>query len=272
MPAAGRRAATVPDAYARDLPAPGGPRGVRVGLPGTPPPSAGYPLLVVLDGGDTFGIACATARAQARRPSLTRVAPAVIVGIDEGGGGERRIRDCTPAVPRERLAPRPNGMPWPETGGAEDFLDWIAGSLLPAIAHDHPIDSGRVTLFGHSLGGLLGLHAALTRPDLFEAVVASSPSIWFGGRAVRAALSPSPATTPRILITVGGEEGTTGMTEDPAYAAWVRDNRMVENAQVFAQDLAALGWPVTFQPFAGENHASVLPAALSRAIRFALPA
>ncbi|PGH28139.1 hypothetical protein AJ80_00029 [Polytolypa hystricis UAMH7299] len=69
-------------------------------------------------------------------------------------------------------------------GGAEQFLDFIEHVVRPFISSlVFPIAKlERSALFGHSLGGLLTLHALFTRPKLFNTFLAASPSIWWNER------------------------------------------------------------------------------------------
>jgi predicted alpha/beta superfamily hydrolase len=82
--------------------------------------------------------------------------------------------------------------------------------------------------------------------------------------------------TRRLLITVGSLEQAEAQSGDGSsadYDSWIRRNKMVENAKGLASDLATLdpaALAVTYKEFEGENHASVLPAAISRALRFSL--
>lgn len=266
---AGHTPVHVPGARAIMVPGRAGPRRILVAAPDGPAPQAGFPALFVLDGSETFATALATLRSQSRRASVTGVPEAILVGIGEGAADKGRVFDYTPAAAVDRLGARPDGSAWAATGGADGFLDFLSRIVLPRLVIDHPIDVGRLALFGHSLGGLLGLHAALTRPGLFASVIASSPSVWFGSGIVRERLRQAPVAAPRLLLTVGGEEQTIEAGYDARYADWVRQNRMVDNAREFAKSLESHGWQATFHLFEGETHGSVVPAALSRAVRFA---
>ena len=95
-------------------------------------------------------------------PTLLLVDGDALFASEKPFDAERRQRDLLP-VP----------------DGADRFLEMIAGELLPAIGRIAPLDPARRTLIGHSYGGLFALHALFTRPDLFEAHVAGSPSIWW---------------------------------------------------------------------------------------------
>jgi uncharacterized protein len=194
-----------------------------------------------------------------------------------------RTYDCTPPAAVLKLPPRLDGTSWPRTGGADAFLDFITQDLKPTIEREFPIDAGRQALFGHSFGGLFTLHALFTRPHLFDSYIAASPSIWWNECFVLDEERAFSAVRDRprnldVLITVGGCEQELVPAEasgvDRAWRAeWKRQNRMVDNARELAARLARLAEQdvrVAFQEFAGEDHVSVIPAAISRAVGFAL--
>lgn len=243
------------------------------------------PVVYLLDGNGTFPIAAAAAALQSRRPERTGVRPAIVVGIGYPTtlwlDAERRTYDYTPPVPEDALPQRPNRGGWTRTGGADEFLDFIADELQPMIAREFDVDSDRSALFGHSFGGLFVLHTLFTRPAMFRNYAAASPSIWFGGEHLMAAKTRFMAARPvqptrRLLVTVGSLEQAEAQSADGSsadYDSWIRRNKMVENAKGLASDLASMdpaALAVTYKEFEDENHASVLPAAISRALRFSL--
>lgn len=243
------------------------------------------PVVYLLDGNGTFPIAAAAAALQSRRPERTGVRPAIIVGIGYPTtlwlDAERRTYDYTPPIPSDALPQRPDQGGWTRTGGADEFLDFIADELQPLIESEFDIDRDQNALFGHSFGGLFALHTLFTRPRLFRNYVAASPSIWFGGNHLQQAkarfMVGGVLKLPRrLLVTVGSLEQAEAQSGDGSsvgYDSWIRRNRMVENARSLAADLAMMdpaALDVTFKEFEDENHASVLPAAISRALRFSL--
>lgn len=261
---------------------------IFVARPLLPPPPAGYPVIYMLDGNAAFGTMTEAVRLQSARPQATGVEPAVVVGIgyptDLPLDLERRTFDYTPEVDRTALSPRPDGSPWPPTGGAAAFLDFIEDELKPMISAELPVDPHRQALFGHSFGGLFTLYALFKKPHAFRAYIAGSPSIWFGDRAILAAERDLPALLRdgaadlRVMIAVGALEQTLSPGEQQApagarRAAWIEKNRMVDNARELAERLEGLaprGVRVAYEEFPGENHVSVIPALISRALRFAL--
>jgi pimeloyl-ACP methyl ester carboxylesterase len=51
--------------------------------------------------------------------------------------------------------------------------------ILPQVRRLAPLDSTRLSLWGHSYGGLFVLHTLFTRPGLFSRYIAASPSLWW---------------------------------------------------------------------------------------------
>lgn len=229
-------------------------------VPDQPAPAGGFPVIVLVDGHALFATAQAAVQLQAGRPDATGVCHGVLIGIGYPGGApfdaERRQHDLLPGP-----------------GGADRFLDDILERMLPAVASRVPLNGTRRALIGHSFGGLFALHTLFTRSNAFEAIIAGSPSIWWNERAIlrteeRYRLD-LPSRTTRLLVTVGEDEQDGAVSGDLERAARLARARMRDNAAEMVQRLQAAGQPCAFTVFAGENHASVIPAMLSRAIAFA---
>ncbi|KRE20553.1 hypothetical protein ASE66_06725 [Bosea sp. Root483D1] len=263
-PAPALRPVELPHTHSLAFTAPGGAEyRLLVAIPPEPAPAAGFPVVVLVDGDALFSTALSAARLQAGRPEVSGVGPAIILGVGYPGAApfdaERRRQDLLPA-----------------DGGADRFLDLIAGKILQEIETLAPIDQTRLSLVGHSFGGLFALHALFARPGLFRSHVAGSPSIWWDDRAilatrVRFLSSPAAVALPRLLISVGSEEQSSDERRDPQRAARLRMARMIDNAAEMAEVLTASGRVACEHVvFPGENHISVVPAMLSRAVAFTL--
>ncbi|MAA97238.1 MAG: hypothetical protein CMN87_03610 [Stappia sp.] len=230
----------------------GTPMRLLVWQPSRPAPPQGYPLLLAFDGDDTFALLVDTYRSIGGASLRAGAAPLAIAAIayGEGAGGERdRIRDMTPAIVASDMPDRPNGKPWPETGGGDRFLEMVEREVKPLLASALPLDPGRQTLFGHSLGGLMVLHRLSTKPDAFDCYAASSASLWAGGGRMVTVLadfldkSAPMDPRPRLILSVGDAEedlgpwdaGVPGMDIE-ARRRWIKGNAMVSRAR----DLAAI--------------------------------
>ncbi|WP_342436126.1 alpha/beta hydrolase-fold protein [Paenibacillus sp. FSL L8-0436] len=238
---------------------------ILVSHPSGEAPPEGYPVIYTLDGNAVFHTLAESARLQTRKPH--GYDPVVIVAIgypsSEPFDMTRRCYDFTMPAKLESLPKRPDGSEWPEHGGADSFLDLLENEIMPLISGLFPVDSQRQSLFGHSLGGLLVLHALFTRPQLFTHFAAGSPSVWWGGYSLLveqerfSAIYPGLKLQRKLLITIGAEE-LDHMVED------------AEKLPVLLAPLAAEGLQVSLAKFPQEGHVTVLPAALSRLLRFAL--
>jgi len=261
---------------------------ILVFKPASPPPPAGYPVLVVTDGAMMFPLAAtqsATAGMFGRRTCL--VVGVSYPGDDMWSAFRHRNRDLTPPTPLSRIRPQPGQPPVKAEnyGGSDEFRRFLVEELRPAIAAAYPVDPDDQTLYGHSLGGLFALTVLFDHPQAFRAFVASSPSIWWNRRAVLKAEADfarricAREAQPRVLIVVGAREQEPPPTTPPGMTRamlrrLIASSRMVDNARELAGRLAAIkggpGYEVRFCAFEDEDHGSVIPATISRALGFAL--
>lgn len=276
--------ATIPESCVFDLEGADATFRISVGWPEGEPTAEGWPIVLLLDGNRYFPVGCMSARTQARRPVLTHVDPALIVGVDHIAGGDRtaqRLWHLTPKAPAERLKPRPNGQAWPPTGGASILRDFLVEVLLPRLRKDWKIDDSRISLFGHSLGGMFTLDCLIDQPDLFHSYIISSPSLWFADGIMFDRLAQLPAALarsgarPKVQLSVGSLEQTVPVERQagvgPAYVAWVAGNQMVDHAHRLAAALAEIPQiDLKFRVFEDETHITAAPIALSQGLRVAL--
>ncbi|OXS58774.1 enterobactin esterase [Cohnella sp. CIP 111063] len=240
---------------------------IRIARPTQPPPPSGYPVLYVLDANAVFGTAAEAVNVQGRRADKTGVVPSLVVGIgypsEEPFPPDRHYDftlDSDPAV----LPSHPRGEQWPPQGGARQFLSFLERCLKPEIARSYAVDASRQTLFGHSLGGLFTLYALFASPGAFRTYIAGSPSIHWNKSSIFAeeaafASRGEADDELRLLIAVGSLEEN-------------HKSRMVDHARELSERLTALKRPglrVEYRSFEDDNHVSLLPGLISRAIRFA---
>jgi predicted alpha/beta superfamily hydrolase len=126
-----------------------------------------FPVLYLTDGDAHIGHTASTIEFLARNGRMPEM---IVVGISNTD----RTRDLTPtnaAIEEDGRAVR-----FPTSGGADKFLKFIETELIPAVESRYRTQPYRV-FAGHSFGGLFAVHAFLSRPELFNAYIAVSPSL-----------------------------------------------------------------------------------------------
>lgn len=210
-------------------------------------PRGGHPTLFVLDGNAHFG-----AFHDARRASSAFAETMVVsVGYPTDGTHDflRRSYDYSPPAPAGEKPPQ---------GGDDEFLDTLEQVVIPEITRHYALDRDRLSLFGHSFGGMFAVHALFTRPMLFTHYVSASPSLWwrddyllpqerrFAARVTAGEIAPVHQS---LLLVIGDRETP----------------QEIQDAQALAQRLAPLsayGLRTAFQLQPGEDHMS-LPIAIA---------
>lgn len=237
-----------------------------VAIPEAPAPSRGYPITYLLDGQDLFAGAAEILRRASRRPESTGIGPAILVGIDhaEGTGNQARRRDYTagPCMTENIDSP---------SGGADALASFITGQLAPMIEAQASIDPDRRALMGHSMAGFFCLNTLATRPRTFSHFAAISPSIWWHPQAVQ----PETTDGAHVYLAAGEWEGDPApwqqkLAADPAGMARRQRRNMIGYTRELAETLGQQ-WPrhrVQFDLLAGEDHATVVNPATTRALRF----
>jgi predicted alpha/beta superfamily hydrolase len=248
------------------------------------------PVLFVLDADMVFALAAEIARLRGTGNMLPTV---MVVGVGYGAAfadmAKLRTADLTP--PLSEAGKQSMGdlasLIGDKDGGAEAFLTFLTKTLAPEIERRYPETSpSERILFGHSLGGLFTSYALLTRPHAFSAFLCSSPSLWWDQFAI---LSHLPVfagklaglkSKPRVMISVGSKEQDLPTKVPPgldmpleAVQAMVAASRMVDGAADFVSALRESGLKdTTYVAFDGEDHATVIAAAIMRGLVVAVPA
>lgn len=240
-------------------------RGYRISLfiPASPPPPEGFPVLVVLDGVALFPTLVESVRRLSHRSEATGVVPTVVVGVGHAGPGlydpAQRHRDFTPGPPvNDEAAARF------ETGGADRFLGFLTGTVLPLIRESTPVDPARTALLGHSLAGYFALHAFTQTPDAFAAYGAVSPSLWWDPARIQQGLARVSDRANPILLAVGAREQSPGDAD-----ARRSERRMVDAVRETGARLGAAPGHPSRQVFVleDEDHGSVVAPAAVRFLR-----
>jgi predicted alpha/beta superfamily hydrolase len=237
-------------------------------------------LLCVLDGNGFFGAAVDIVRSL----QLSRHLPSlIVVGIGYRVATlaqtlPQRTRDLTPTRD-ERFS-----KVFPEladTGGADPFLAFLRGELLPWVQATYGTSAELTALFGHSLGGLFATYVLHTAPDTFSRYIIGSPSYWWNrGAAFRLEEEYAAGHTDlraRLFMGIGSDETHEGRQREAANlsdearaitASRVLD--MVEEMERMAGVLRSRSYPglrLDTAVFPDEFHISVPTLTLSRGLR-----
>ena len=142
--------------------------------------------------------------------------PMIIVGVDHAGIG--RMDEYTPTKDEKHKG----------GGRADDYVRMLVEELKPLIDERYRTlpDAANTGIAGSSLGGLLSLHAVLTRRDVFGRAAVMSPSVWWGQRAILETVKAYDGPPPRLWADTGGREGLEAL----------------QNARALRDLIASKGW------------------------------
>lgn len=193
-----------------------------------------YPVLYLLDGDGHFHHTTGTVDFLARNGRMPQM---IVVAIPNTTD---RTRDLTPPILKA------DKSRFPTAGGADNMLRFIGEELMPEIEKNYRTSPYRV-LIGHSFGGLFAIHAMVHRPELFDALLAISPSLWWDQQQLveqaRTFLLKNPEYEARLYMTMANEGG------DMLGGAWKLSAVMEEKAP------AGLDWE--FRLMDEEDHGSI---------------
>lgn len=212
------------------------------------------PVFYILDGLSYYQYAKETIRLQSGNPLKTKIENAVVVGIchQEKDMRSRRFLDFTGPAESYTYPERMKNRIPVEVGGAESFHQFIELECKPAIHDALPYTPRREILFGHSLAGYYALWTLLHSPESFQGYIAISPSIWWNDYELMTKVPKTPLlSSPTVFIGVGEHE-----------------TFMVRDAEDMYQQLQSVVKKISFYEGPEENHASIVPTAMSRAFRF----
>ena len=216
----------------------------------------GYPVVWMLDGNAALGALDADLLqrlADGKAPLLVAIGYQTPLRIERTA----RTYDYTP--PHTRTQKPKDPLTEQPSGGADVFLDLMRDRLRPAIAAKAPINPEQQALWGHSYGGLLVLHALLTRPGEFTHYAAASPSLWWANgisaqRVAQFKLGMAGHDADLLLIRGTQEPG------NPRGPSIGPPDRLMQ--QLIHNLNGTPHLTVSYQPFEGMSHGETLPASL----------
>lgn len=198
-----------------------------------------YPVLYILDGRTHFHHATGAVNFLSVYGKIPDMIVVSIINVD-------RNRDFSP-VHDESI---------PTSGGADKFLGFMSGELIPSMDSDYRT-SGFNVLMGHSFGGTFAVYSLLTKPEVFDAYIAISPYLHYADNYLvkesAVSLKPYKKNRKYVYMTVGDEPGYFDPLE--AFSSSIRDNTKGTVDFQYVKMLA-------------EDHASVPYISLYNGIRF----
>lgn len=132
-----------------------------------------FSVLYVLDGDNHFALLAQYAE-YLSRPDVLAMPKIIVIGIPN----TKRTRDLTPTRSVLNYEGKPDSSSYQGSGGNDHFLQFIQTELMPLIDSKYKTTPFKI-FAGHSFGGLSVLNCLLTQPDLFDAYIAVSPSLWW---------------------------------------------------------------------------------------------
>jgi predicted alpha/beta superfamily hydrolase len=171
----------------------------------------------------------------------------IVVGITNTD----RDRDLTPE-PGEAQRRR-----FPTSGGAELFLKFLHQELIPYIESHYRVQPFKI-LVGWSLGGLFSIHAMLSHPEIFDAYIAMSPSLYWNDQIeiskAEKLLNELTSFNKSLFMTIGNER-----------------DEMVKSSKGFSEVLEKYALPDfswEYEPMFEETHSSIKLKSIYKGLEF----
>lgn len=233
---------------------------IDVGLPAgyASDTSRKYPVLYVLDGDKSFGLARDVADWLAWSGEIE---PIIVVGISYGQGWwSKRARDMTLGPDRARV-----WGDFPTAGGASRFTAFLREELIPFVDITYRSDADRRALAGLSLGGLYGAIALFTEPALFNRFILVGPAFAWDSMSIGRLESEFAADSTRARRLSALVYTAIGENDDEHVPGPWRDLVATIRARSYP------GLTLHDEVLSGETHISAWPIGLTRGLRRLFP-
>jgi predicted alpha/beta superfamily hydrolase len=138
-------------------------------------PAKTFPVLYLLDGENHFHILSAYIDYLSHYEIIPQI---LVVGIIS----KDRRKDLTPTKSTIDYDGNIDST-YNTSGGNKYFLQFMREELMPYIETNYKAGSYKI-FAGHSFGGITTINCMLTHPDMFNAYIAISPSLWWDSKYV----------------------------------------------------------------------------------------
>lgn len=163
-------------------------------------PNKTFPVLYLLDGENHFHILSAYIEYLSHYEIIP---PIMVVGIIS----KDRRKDLTPTKSTIDYDGKVDSA-YNTSGGNEHFFQFMQAELIPYIETNYKVEPYKI-FAGHSFGGITTINCMLTHPDMFNAYIAISPSLWWDNKyilkLVEKKLTKSVYLNKKFFYSVGNE-------------------------------------------------------------------
>ena len=175
-----------------------------------------YPVLYLMDGQNVFAEQPGVPGEWHADETATRmirdgeISPMIIVGVPHSG--PERANEYLPDSVLEGV-----------DADADRFVGWLAHEVVPRVDRafrTRPDAEGR-TIGGASFGGVVSLHAAMSRPGVWSRAIVESPAVLAGDGALLQRFESSDRWPSRVFIGMGGQETGTSPADAERNGAYV---------------------------------------------------
>ncbi len=169
-------------------------------------------------------------------------------------------------------------------GGSALYIEYLRQQVIPFVLKNYQVDPKRKVFVGHSYGGLLGAELVLRHPDSFDSYIISSPSLWFDKKHLlklaQERSKKSPAINATVLLYAAEFEqikpGARYSKEVDIVADLFKFEQLLKAsttpmAKAKTQAITPQGLQIKSKIIADEDHLSVFPSMISRALVELLP-
>ena len=233
-------------------------------------PNQTYPVLFVTDADYAIPLIRSIARRIGNHGE--DLPPFILVGLSYAKGDTpifSRCRDYTP-TPGGEGDSEPGGQHYVYGEGAA-YRAFVRDEVFPLIARTYRADMSHKIFAGHSFGGLWGADALLNDPNMFDAYILSSPSLWFDKRVMFARESAYAKThkdlAAKVYMAVGGYETHGPSPRNSGKYDMVGDMHAME-AVLKSRHYPHLA--IQSEVIAGEDHLTVAPDIITHGLLWAL--